>query len=236
MRSLSVKKAVKKCIALLVVTVIVMAFFVSCGDDSSASLKNAKIGDYITFGHYEQDSDTSNGKEAIEWLVLDKQGDKILVISKYALDCQPYNAEHDPVTWGTCALRVWLNRDFYNNAFSSEEKAKIPTVTVSPDTIPDCYDIDPGSATHDRMFLLNIYEAYMYFYSDDDRKCEPTEYVKSKDTFTYESGCCWWLRSPGGLQYEACYVEGNGSIDEYGDFVNRDFIAVRPAMWIDLGA
>lgn len=232
MRSLSVKK----CVALLVMAAIVMAFFASCGDDSSASLKNAKIGDYITFGHYEQDGDTSNGEEAIEWLVLDKQGDKILVVSKYILDCRPYDAEGHSVTWGTCSLRVWLNRNFYNNAFSSEEKAKIPTATVTPDTIPDIYDRDPGSTTYDRMFILNIYEANVYFNSDDDRKCEPTEYVKSKDAYTYEGSRQWWLRSPGCLQYYAVYVKGDGSVYEDGCDVDHDFIGVRPAMWIDLGA
>ena len=33
-----------------------------------------QIGDYITFGSYEQDNDISNGKEDIEWLVLDREG------------------------------------------------------------------------------------------------------------------------------------------------------------------
>ena len=36
--------------------------------------------EYIFFGQYEQDNNTSNGKENIEWLVLDKQ-DKIFLFS-----------------------------------------------------------------------------------------------------------------------------------------------------------
>ena len=61
-------------------------------------LKQANVGDYVIFGAYEQDNDTSNGKEKIKWLVLDKQGSKMLVISQYALDCQPYNTEDADVT------------------------------------------------------------------------------------------------------------------------------------------
>ena len=52
-----------------------------------------QIGDYITFGSYEQDNDISNGKEDIEWLVLDREDNKILVISKYGLDAKQYNVE-----------------------------------------------------------------------------------------------------------------------------------------------
>lgn len=39
-------------------------------------------GNVVTYGHYEQDNDTANGKEPIEWVVLDVQGDKALLISK----------------------------------------------------------------------------------------------------------------------------------------------------------
>ena len=45
-----------------------------------------RIGDVITFGKYEQDNKTSNGKEDIEWIILDRQGDKVLLISRMALD------------------------------------------------------------------------------------------------------------------------------------------------------
>ena len=62
------------------------------------ALRSAEVGSYILFGEYEQDSDESTGKEAIEWLVLDKQDDKMLVISRYGLDGQPYHAEYDKIT------------------------------------------------------------------------------------------------------------------------------------------
>lgn len=39
----------------------------------------------VVFGSYEQDGDSGNGKEPIEWIVLDEQDDKLLVISKYCL-------------------------------------------------------------------------------------------------------------------------------------------------------
>ncbi len=59
--------------------------------NNKEKLKNAEVGDYITFGLYEQDNDLSNGKENIEWLILELKDEKALVISKYALDSKPYN-------------------------------------------------------------------------------------------------------------------------------------------------
>ena len=95
------------------------------------------VGDTLVFGTYEQDNDTTNGKEDIEWLVLTKENNKILVVSDKALDCKPYNQSRDYVTWETCSLRNWLNNDFINAAFTAEERAMIPTVTVSADMNPN---------------------------------------------------------------------------------------------------
>ena len=64
-------------------------------------LANASIGDIVVFGTYEQDGNRTNGSEWIEWLVLDKEEDRILVISKYGLSSQAYNASANPIssTW-----------------------------------------------------------------------------------------------------------------------------------------
>lgn len=203
-------------------------------------IKNCKIGDYIKFGRYEQDNDTSNGKEEIEWLVLEKNDNKVLVISKYTLDCQQYNTSDTDVTWETCTLRKWLNNEFLNSAFSAEEKAMIPTVAVSADKDPDYglfhnYSTDPGNATQDQVFLLSTTEAYKYFSSDSARWCEPTVYAVANGAYVdSDTGeCWWWLRSPGYSQDTAAAVANDGF---YGDgiCVNIDDTAVRPALWINL--
>ena len=203
-------------------------------------LKNPKVGDIVYFGAYEQDNNTSNGKENIEWLVLAKENNRVLVISDKALDCQPYNSSGTRVTWETCSLRTWLNTDFVNDAFSDGEKAMIPTVTVSTDKNPQ-YDTDPGNATKDRVFLLSIVEAEKYFTSDEARKCVPTEYAISNGAYTSDSytkggkaTCWWWLRSPGCYQSSAAFVDVDGSVGRGGHYVDNDISAVRPAMWISI--
>ncbi len=207
------------------------------GQYIAEKLKIAKVGDYVAFGAYEQDNNTSNGKEDIEWLVLEVKDGKALVISKYALDRKPYNASYTDVTWETCTLRKWLNKEFINAAFSADEKAMIPTVTVPADKNPD-YSTNPGNATQDQVFLLSIAEANKYCSSDSARRCEPTDYAVANGAWESDSGnCWWWLRSPGYVQNFAAIVYDCGDVnfyDYYYDSIND--IAVRPALWIDLNS
>lgn len=204
-------------------------------DRKSTIDKNVKVGDYVTFGSYEQDNDTSNGKEPIEWLVLDVQDGRVLVISKYGLDAKRYNEELAEVTWETCTLRKWLNNEFVNTAFTSEEKAKIPTVTVSADANPS-YSTDPGNATQDKVYLLSINELNKYFSSDSARVCEPTKYavVNVADANRDIVNSCWWLRSPRDCQYDAAIVAYGNILDHDYD-IGMDCVAVRPAMWVTIG-
>ena len=207
-----------------------------------AQIKNAKVGDIVYFGTYEQDNDTTNGKENIEWLVLAKENSRVLVISDKALDCQPYNSSYtEEVTWENCSLRKWLNGTFLNKAFSTEEQAQIQNTTVSADNNPQ-YSTNPGNATTDKVFLLSINEVEKYFNSDEARKCAPTAYAKAQgastsDTFKTPSGaatCWWWLRSPGDDQSSAAYVYFGGDVFELGNYVFSGLNAVRPAMWISI--
>ena len=199
-------------------------------------LKVAKVGDYVFFGAYEQDNNTANGKEDVEWLVLEVKDGKALVISKYALDCKQYNTSYTDVTWEACTLRKWLNNDFINAAFSADERTMIPTVTVSADKNPD-YSTNPGNATQDQVFLLSITEVNKYFISDSARQCEPTDYAVANGAWESDSGnCWWWLRSPGNCQNDAAGVRRVGDVHEHGYGVNLDDTAVRPALWIDLNS
>ncbi len=49
-------------------------------------IKQAVVGDTVYFGEYEQDANNGNGTEPIEWIVLEKDGDKALLLSKYGLE------------------------------------------------------------------------------------------------------------------------------------------------------
>ena len=202
------------------------------------------IGDYITFGTYVQDNDTYNGKEAIEWIVLDVKDGKALVISRFAIDVQKYNEIEEATTWEKCSLRKWLNSEFINVAFSEEEKNKIPTVVVSADR-NSIYHTYPGNSTEDKVFLLSMQEVNKYFVNDEDKICEATGYVHDELFLHDEIHCSWWLRTQGEFEDEATVVLNNGNVYAGGisvESVNSTAIigyggvdiGVRPALWIEI--
>ncbi len=203
---------------------------------------SVQVGSIVTFGSYEQDNNTSNGKEVIEWRVLDIQNNKALLISRYALDRQPYNDQFTDVTWETSSLRAWLNDSFLNDAFNAGEQGMISALTVNADKNPR-YNIDPGSATKDQIFLISFAEAEEFFDSDNSRRCVPTEYAIAKGAYTnsnYEvngkATCYWWLRTSGNYSTSAVRVNHDGSVHDSGIPVSNGYAAVRPALWVDLEA
>src|SRR5574344_1314014 len=182
-----------------------------------------EIGSYVKFGNYWQSNDKN--KEAIEWKVLAKENGKALLISKYALDCKPYNQNNCNITWEECTLRKWINSDFINNAFSEEEQ-QIIALTKN--------DTNGSRTTEDKVFLLSIEEAQKYFKNAEERKCMPTPYAKQHKAWSKDNFCYWWLRSPGGDQYDAALVSNDGDVYYYGFGVNDGDYAVRVALWVNL--
>ena len=208
------------------------------------------VGDVITFGHYEQDNNLYNGPEAIDWLVLDVQEGKALLMSKYGLDVKPYNTEKVDITWEECSLRSWLNNDFMNTAFSLEEQSVILTTELDNTATPG-YDERTtfgGNNTKDKLFLLSFVEANKYLGLTDvhedlvSLRVAPTAYaiangagVDEERYWLTEDGDPtggWELRSPGSKQYYVIGVNGAGSICYYN--VNENYTVNRPAFWLKL--
>ena len=201
-------------------------------------------GDVIIFGTYEQDNNEGDGSEPIEWIVLTADDDNhALVISKYGLDCRPYNLKNAHVTWKTCTLRAWLNQDFYAVAFGEAEQKAILAKDVDNSLRQgnSAWGISGGENTSDNVFLLSYQEAETYLPDAQNRMCIPTDYAiahnaytKSSETEEPQTNCWWWLRSPGSSSTRASRVGTNGSRAE--DDVTQETVCVRPALWIDLTA
>lgn len=177
------------------------------------ALLTCETGDVITFGTYEQDGNSSNGAETIEWIVLERDGDKALVLSLYCLEQMPFNNTLAPVTWENCSLRKWLNGTFLDNAFSQEEQRQIISTKV----------LDEGKQTTDKVFLLSEDEAVDYLPS--------VGYIADATERVSTSHCYWFLRTTGSVSNVA-YVSYDGDVGYYVD-VDYDWW-VRPAMWIEI--
>lgn len=166
-------KKAKRIIILCCVIAILSSLISASALAANLSDSSVSVGDTITFGSYEQDNNSANGTETIEWQVLDVQDGKALIISKYVLDSQSYNPERVAMTWEECNLRKWLNDEFLNAAFTAAEQEQIISTTIqNPNN--SSYGTDGGNDTTDHIFLLNIEESLNYFPSNDERVVKPT--------------------------------------------------------------
>lgn len=188
------------------------------------------VGNVICFGHYEQDDNNTNGKDVIEWIVLNNDGKTATLISKYGLDAKPYNGEHNlQVTWEGCSLCKWLNSSFLDAAFTEDEQSRLQTVSAEFDS--KSRYISPSNDTHNKVFLLSAIEADSLFPSDDARVCKPTKAVEANGAHTDSSGACWWwLRSRYHYGADPSYVRRDGSINEQGNNMDLASGVVRPAI------
>ena len=174
----------------------------------------------VFFGQYQGDP--------IEWIVLDSQGNRILLLSKRAVETLPYHSTDEPVTWESCSLRSWLNGEFLETAFSSEEKSSVLTTVLDNSGVnPEYHYTDGSAATEDKVFLLSHDEVILYLPTEDLRLCEKSLHAPSYD----EDISSWWLRSPGLWPNCAEYVYRTGAF--FSGMANRMFVDVRPAMWIE---
>ena len=196
------------------------------------------VGDHICYGNYPQ---SGSSPEPIQWQVLAVKDDKALLISDMLLDSQPYNLRKTSVTWENCYLRGWLNDDFLNTAFTSDERQRIAEVTNSNPKNPK-YGTAGGSATTDRIFCLSIDEFQNYCDHGVQTKGVPTQYAMDQGcwiTDKYSSGSIkytgwWWLRSSGDDTDRAAGVNARGVLDRSGYDIEQKTGSVRPSFWLIL--
>lgn len=198
--------------------------------DYIATAKTA--GSTVTFGAYEQDNDISNGKESIEWRILNIQSDGVTLISEYALDCQPYNTTDENTTWESCSLRAWLNSTFINEAFTAEEQALIGDTNVEFGEINTLSVIPPSGTTRDKAFIISLSEFWKASKNGILNKiCTPTAYAVAQGGLLDYGSTYWWLRNQGKDQNKEVCVQPSGQ--EYAGYtVNQKYICVRPCIFI----
>ena len=184
---------------------------------------------YVVFGSYEQNN-KDDGPEPIEWVPLALDMNRVLLVSRYALDYMDYGG-YDTL-WENSPVRVWLNDSFLTMAFTKEQQEAI-AITTNYNNIDNDYTEDDMSyngstdETRDQVFLLDMEDASMYMDLLPQYKyTQATEYAKSLGAHVADNGNTWWsLRSS-----SAKFV---GAESGYG---TTSVCAVRPAIWVDLDA
>lgn len=188
---------------LLFVLYFVVAVFLNF---SPSVYADADIGDVVTFGTYPYTEDGT--KAPVEWIVVDIEaatGNAVL-LSKYILDARRYDEKSN--VWRTSELRTWLNSEFRDNMFSSEEKSQIDNQYVT---------------------LMSMKEVRKLL-KGDKRIAVPTPYALKKGLYHREdiAGAHWWLRTPGYLSDTEAGILNDGSLCQAGERVKDSRYGIRP--------
>jgi len=208
------------------------------------SIKTSNVGDIVRFGTYEVNCETGDFDEDVEWIVVAKDGNKFLLVSKYILDTNAFNSTYSTVTWENSSIRSWLNGAFTAKMFNEDELSRLTATEIETN----------GKKTTDKVFLLSKAEAEKYLGGKlasvensayavlrGVSSVEVEEEVGGKDITTYFSAG-WWLRDT----YEVDLAETtakasnvltvtyDGAISENGHAASQSGIGVRPAIWVTI--
>lgn len=202
-------------------------------DYRTKNFDDKNIGDRVSFGAYEE---KNNGEYAyLSWDVIDKKDDKLLLATCYIVDEKKVDANYN---WRDSELRQWLNNDFLNKTFKTEDEYEIICET----------DVETeGIITKDKIFLLSEEEVDKYYKNNlsEYKTTLATPKLRSKLlTFDYKSPYClrdgvngdikvvstdgkiylskdynWYLNELEQERYDALY---ESMIQEYDDYMSRE--------------
>ena len=235
----SIIAKIKKNIApIIFVLIIAIALFIAIVPDALREMAPPIEFEKVTFGSH-------------SWLVLERQDDRMLILSEYILFEMAYANRRGSNTWEDSSLRDYLNHDFIYT-FTPEERALIiPVINENPDN--PRFNTDGGSDTEDLVFILNLEEILKYFGDSGERRNNGrfindiyntrriAPDVNGNDVWS------WWVRTPGSESRRVAHVSqagwgtsrgrilvggARGSIWTEGTTITCRDVGVRPAMWV----
>ena len=187
--------------------------------------ESLKVGDRFVMGYYEQDGNLNNGREPVEWIVLDvnKKDNTALVIASEALECIQYHIKASgKVKWGSCSLRMWMNYCFFFDAFNEYERECVETMNVA------------GVVDHVTLLDENQVKAYNLVKTG----CDVTTYARNRgaEIGTDNGKGCWWVRmNTTGSGSMTKFIGIHGKVYEKNKVTVKNN-AVRPAMTVSISA
>ena len=198
-------------------------------------------GNTITFGSYDQDGNPMNGYEELTWRIQSKSDGRALLICDTCIEALPYNEQIGDNLWGNSSIRKWLNEEFYESAFSSEEKSVIAESEIMTGRLSDQDGHTYGElygeneTTMDRVFIPDL--------SDIGLEDKPINVsAAALNSFTAnnvhygqdEFQTMFWIRNPYGEYYNyACGYDSEKKEGHDYVFSSDTFALVRPAIYVD---
>ena len=221
-------------------------------------LKSTKGGSSQDDNGYETNTTYWFRYRPLQWRVLDAK--KGILLCESIIDSQPMNnyllasgtdGSGNPVYWGDAngshyannyahsSLRQWLNNDFLNAAFSTDEQAVMKYTTLDNSADSTVSGPEYGSeATNDRVYLLSYADAQNAeygFLNNESRRMKGSGYSKCQGLAVTSSYSPWLLRTPGSGSREVILVNNKGVFitTNYSNVTN---FGIRPAISVDMHA
>ncbi len=194
-------------------------------------------GDIVSFGFYDQDGNAENGSEAIEWIVLEVEEDRVLLISRYILDAARFANPARSTNYAGSDIRNWLNNDFKESAFSSAQQEVLLSFTVDPGKNESHPAVGQGQAVEDKVGILSIEQIYHYFPGFSDRQCRATERAADNGVFRAGNGFSpWWTCTMGANSIQATLARSDGDINFDGRDLSLGTFGARPVICLSRDA
>lgn len=218
--------------------------------DSNTRIKDVGVIKFGTF--YNSNIDDYS---TIEWVVIEKDelNKKALLLSKDIIGSKNWTSEEQcknkDIIWETSSIRKWLNGEFYQKYFTSDEKKSILKTHLVNNKNTQ-YNTNSGNETDDKVFLLSIDDIEKYFNIDnlgkenDNRLIAESGLILGKNEdgkkFAEKStrGENWWLRTIGEKEDYVADITNTGRL-RYAGFnvrgitVNGSYaLGTRPAIWV----
>ena len=236
----------KRILAILLALTVLMSFAACKGnegkpgtdDDTPAAAgvsADTAVGDKVSLGKLD-------GKP-LAWTAIAKGVGTVLLLSDQVIARMPFAPEEkNNARWKDSDARVWLNGEFYNDAFSDAEKALIAETSNRTDVFNFDEFRTESEYTDDKVFLLSGIEFAKYVVKAGDLRFGiPTQKLIDDGVYmadvegseTVKQACSWILRDDGEQEtYNTMDVYGfDGTVSLYGNQkTNRS--GIRPAMWV----
>ena len=174
----------------------------------------------------EEDEEETYTSSSILWRVIKVEGKYGYLLADRVLDCKRFNKAGEEYKWDNSYLKTWLNGEFYNSAFSAEEKSVI--VKARPGI---------GSTEYSNVFIPSVSDMLTEEYGfssnknekSESRVARPTSYAEHNGTYVENFGCAYWVLEDDG---SAATIRYDGLGYNYG--YSLDDIGVRPLIVVDL--
>ncbi len=177
------------------------------------------------------------GRSLMPWQVLENKNGRLLLITRYAIDCLPFETFYsgmadDYTHWAVSSIRFKMNTIYFDDVLAETEKANVVPVYIDRD---DTLNFDAVEGlTADSFFLLSKTEAAHYLKTEKDRLAPITRYANRSMLWTlFDQYAHWWLRSQGVLAMDKYYVR-DGVIQSENSTVSGgrfEHFGIRPAMY-----